>query len=88
MREGTKTTPIWQKTYSYDFQPDLMQTKKEFLIYLQTWFDDAYWQRLQAIDDLPSVIDRSAYQDWLHTLAADCPEQIATANYYKTRWGV
>ena len=32
MREGTKTTPIWQKTYSYDFQPDLMQTKKEFLI--------------------------------------------------------
>ena len=86
IRDRIKTTPIWQKTYGYDFQPDLAQTKCEFLAYMQQWFDNGYWQRLEQIDALPSAISRENYQVWLDSLSKDVPEQIATAKYYQTLW--
>ena len=88
MSEGTRATPIWQKTYGYDYQPNLMQTKSEFLVYMQEWYDEDYWQRLEQIDSLPSAVAEEAFQDWLNSLSDDCPEQIATAKYYQTCWGV
>ena len=88
MSTGIKTTPIWQKTYGYDYQPDLMQTKKEFLDYMQAWFDDGYWQRLEQIDALPSAISSADYQAWLNSLRTEDAEQLATAKYYQTLWGV
>lgn len=88
MIEGKKTTPIWQKTYWYDFQPNLMKIKQEFLAHLQEWFDDTYWQRLSAIDQLPSPVASDEYNHWMAALDKERQAQIATAMYYKNSWGI
>lgn len=88
LQEGKMTTPIWQKTYWYDYQPDLLSTKKAFLAYLEQWFDGGYWQQLEAIQALPAAIDAHAYEGWLRTLEKAPDGQLLTARYYKTCWGL
>lgn len=86
MSQGISTTPIWQKTYWYDYQPNLAETKKDFLAHIQACFDKTYDERLHILQKLSGPIEAADYAAWLHTLA-DAPEvQRTTATYYKTCW--
>ena len=88
MQQGHLATPLWHKTYWYDYQPDLLGVRQEFLAYIEQWFDDIYWQQLETIQAQDSAVSSQAYQAWLAALPRTQPGQLATAQYYQTCWGL
>lgn len=54
--QGIWTTPIVQKTYYFEQQPNLSQIRTEFIQQMGQWMDDDYWQVLDTINQLSTGI--------------------------------
>lgn len=54
--QGIWTTPIVQKTYYFEQQPNLSQIRTEFIQQMGQWMDGDYWQVLDTINQLSTGI--------------------------------
>ncbi len=52
--KGIWTTPLVQKTYYFNQQPNLSQVRADFLQQMEQWMGNTYWQLLEQINQLPS----------------------------------
>lgn len=86
--KGILTTPVLQKIYFFDNQPNLANVKNTFVQQLEQWMDAEYWQYLDTINALPSSI---SVQE-LTTFTQNLPiQQIALqkhVQYYQTMWNL
>lgn len=87
--KGCLCTPMVQKKYYFDNQPDLGPVRKQFLQQIEQWMDEEYWQYIMTIDQLPTVIATNDYQQ-LITLAEekDLPLMKQHLQYYKRLWSI
>ncbi len=85
--KGILGSPIVQKTYYFDYQPNLAETKAEFVTWMGKWMDQEYWDILHTIDKQPSSVDRTA----LEQLVSQAEDENNTAlsnylQYYQGLW--
>ena len=89
MCKGIHSTPILQKAYYFDNQPDLLQIKEAFVQQLKMWMDEEYMGYLYAIDQLPTTISTEKYMALLQD--AEKRKSIAMTDYlryYQNLWRI
>lgn len=87
--KGTQSTPILQKTYYFDNQPNLLQVKEKFVAQLKQWMDEEYWGYLHDIDKLPVQLLMEPY----HSLIQQAKERNSGSmtellQYYDCLWNL
>lgn len=81
--QGKTVSPMLQKTYYFEELPILANVRKGFLSQMEQWMDEEYWSYLDAIDNLPSAVDKEAYEA-LQKKAEEGPEGIQQyLKYYR-----
>lgn len=85
--QGIISTPILQKTYSFDNQPNLATVRESFLQQLKQWMDTEYMEYLDAIDQLPGVAAISEYNRLMHSAEGKIVDGVQKhIRYYLTMW--
>lgn len=79
--QGIWTTPIVQKTYYFEQQPNLGQVRVEFLDQMAQWMDDDYWQTLDEIVQLSAETLPAQWNQLQEQTATEQSE--AVQNYFK-----
>lgn len=87
--KGTRCTPVLQKTYYFDNQPNLLQVKETFVAQLKQWMDEEYWGYLHDIDRLPLRAPMETY----HALIQQAKERNSgfmteLLQYYYCLWNL
>ncbi|MBO5139220.1 MAG: hypothetical protein J6A10_09080 [Peptococcaceae bacterium] len=70
-RQGLAVSPIFQKTYWYDYGVEPKVLREAFKQELIVYYDEVYWQHWQAIKALPSVVDLEMYADQMARIEAE-----------------
>ncbi len=56
LREGYLATPILSKTYWFDYNTPLKSIRRQFADELRARLDEAFWQRVKSVSQLPGAI--------------------------------
>lgn len=87
--KGTQSTPILQKTYYFDNQPNLLQLKETFAAQLKQWMDEEYMGYLEMIDALPPAIPIAHYERLIRQAEEKQMPSMATwLRYYQCLWNL
>lgn len=87
--QGQLTTPLYAKTYWYNYDRTLGDVRREFEQYLQELFDETYFTYLARIEALPSVIDPASFDALLQKCQQEGDTSACEALHdYQARWGV
>lgn len=81
-------SPLFQKTYWYNYQYRLYDVRQDFARYLDDLLDETYFAYLQAVLALPSAVALADYRDLCQKMLADYGQQTtATLERYGLWWG-
>lgn len=86
--KGVASTPILQKTYYFDNQPNLASVRDQFLIVLKQWMDEEYWWYLEAIDALPVAVSADLVEQLEQAIPAGQAMLQKQMQYYRSLWGM
>lgn len=86
-QEGVLTTPIFAKTYWYNYSYRLAQAQADFKRHLQQVLDSAYFQLVKSIHELPSALDQGLFQAQMQICATDFGQSSVQAlQFYGRKW--
>ncbi len=91
-KKGTLCTSIISQEYYYNQTPNMYQEREKFINQLKCWMNDAYWETIQKIHQMPSPISSKKFDSLkLTTLQYDLETRTALENslrFYKTIWNL
>ena len=61
-------TPIFQKTYWYDYGVEPKKVKELFKKQLKQYYDESYWQYWRQIKALAAVVEKEQFQQALQMI--------------------
>ena len=70
-RQNFSVSPIFHKTYWYDYGIEPKVLREAFKQELMIYYDDVYWQHWQAIKALPSAVSSEQYSVLLAQIEAE-----------------
>lgn len=86
--KGILSTPVLQKVYYFDTQPNLANVKTEFLQQMKQWMDEEYWWYLTTIDALPPFISVETWNEWKQSIPEQQIAMQECVQYYQTIWNL
>ena len=86
--KGVTSTPILQKTYYFDNQPNLALIRDQFLMVLKQWMDEEYWWYLETIDALPAAVSVAQMEQIEQAIPAGQIILQKQMQYYRSLWGI
>ena len=88
--KGLVCTPIFSKEYWMDSVPgwDLTKWRSKFEEDIKVLMDESYFERLQQLWNLPSVVDNVQFQQLCESIDLETyPAAKKVIDYYGTVWG-
>ena len=86
--KGISSTPILQKTYYFENQPNLASVRDQFLAVLKQWMDEEYWWYLETIDALPVAVSVTQMEQLEQAIPAGQTMLQKQMQYYRSLWGM
>lgn len=85
--EGALVTPIFAKTWGYNYEYNLLCARKDHDKLVPFLLDTGYMDKVRTLHALPTAIDITAYNDLAaHVLAVENALQADTLRYYGHLW--
>ena len=87
--QGVFVSPLYAKTYWYNYEYRLNDVKKDYKLELERVYDQAYLQKLAQIKTKADPAVREAFAQKLHAIETAYGASAAqTLRRYGCRWGV
>ena len=88
-RQRIPVTPIFQKTYWYDYGVEPKEIRKQFRKQLEIYYGETYWCYWKKIKRLAPVVDKMQFQQGLHLLeTTNVPEEKDALLEFGYDWNV
>lgn len=78
-RRGLACTPIFHKTYRYDYQIEPKMLREQFRQQLESYLGAQYWQYWKAIRALPSVVSTEQFVSSMEKMERFCGQEAKEA---------
>ena len=87
--QGKQHTSIYQKTYWFNRSNDVPKYRKQFEADLKELMDEAYLNRIRALQNLPSAIPAELWEDCLAKVKANCSEEaVQGLMFWGHKWNI
>ena len=86
--KGRLTTPVFSKTCWFRDITCMREARQQFASEARGYLGGEYWQLLQTLRSLPSVLEGSGFAQQAQTCAAQLPQPAAQGiTWYGQLWG-